>query len=151
MADDAAKKAKDAKQDKKSKKQDGQADAQAGSGLSIAAHPRAARRVAQAKGWGGLIGFLLGGYLSLPTNTLAGAGLHALIAGAAGYVAVWAGAVFLWRHLVVAELRGRQQQLLQAELERLGFPSDGGAQRAATSSSARTPIAAERTRAGAAS
>jgi len=87
--------------------------------LSIAGHPRAAHRVAQAKAWGGLIGFLLGGYLSLPTNTLADAGLHALVAGGACYVAVWAGAVFLWRHLVVAELRSRQHELLQAELERI--------------------------------
>lgn len=92
--------------------------AAAGSGLSIAAHPRAARAVARAKGWGGLVGFLVGGYLSLPTNTLAGTGLHALIAGVVCYVAVWAGAVFLWRHLVVAELRTRQHELLQAELAR---------------------------------
>jgi hypothetical protein len=106
----------------KGSKKDGQGgagDAQ-GSGLSIAGHPRAVHRVAQAKGWGGLIGFVLGGYLSLPTNTLADAGLHALAAGAACYVVVWAGAVFLWRHLVVAELRSRQHELLQAELERIG-------------------------------
>ncbi len=89
-----------------------------GSGLSIAAHPRAARAVARAKGWGGLVGFLVGGYFSLPTNTFAGAGLHALIAGVACYVVVWASAVFLWRHLVVAELRTRQHELLQAELAR---------------------------------
>jgi hypothetical protein len=89
-----------------------------GSGLSIAAHPRAARAVGRAKSWGGLVGFLVGGYLSLPTNTLAGTGLHALIAGVACYVTVWAGAVFLWRHLVVAELRTRQHELLQAELAR---------------------------------
>lgn len=89
-----------------------------GSGLSIAAHPRAARAVAKAKGWGGLVGFIVGGYLALPTNTLVGTGVHALIAGVACYVTVWAGAVFLWRHLVVAELRNRQQELLQAELSR---------------------------------
>ncbi len=94
------------------------AGAVGGSGLSIAAHPRAARAVARAKGWGGLVGFLVGGYLSLPTNTLAGTGLHALIAGVVCYVAVWAGAVFLWRHLVVAELRTRQHELLQAKLAR---------------------------------
>jgi hypothetical protein len=112
-----AEKEKKAKQDKKGKKQS--QEAADGAGMSIAAHPRAARRVSQAKGWGGLIGFLLGGYLSLPTNTFVDAGLHALAAGAACYVAVWAGAVFLWRHLVVAELRGRQHELLQAELERI--------------------------------
>ncbi len=64
------------------------------------------------------MGFIVGGYLALPTNTLVGTGVHALIAGVACYVTVWAGAVFLWRHLVVAELRNRQQELLQAELSR---------------------------------
>lgn len=85
-------------------------------GPSVAAHPRAARGVARAKSWGGLIGFVLGGYLSLPTNTLAAAGLRALAAGVVGYVAVWAGAVFVWRRLVVLELKGREQQLLAASL-----------------------------------
>ena len=51
------------------------------------------------------------GYLSLPTNTIATAGLRALIAGLVGYVAVWAGAVFLWRRLVILEIKGREQQL----------------------------------------
>ncbi len=60
----------------------------------------------------------MGGYFALQTNTLAGVGLHALIAGVACYVLVWAGAVFLWRHLVVAELRTRQHELVQAELAR---------------------------------
>jgi hypothetical protein len=133
-----------------------------GSGLSIAAHPRAAHRVAQAKSWGGLIGFLLGGYLSLPTNTLAATGLHALLAGAVCYVVVWAGAVFLWRHLVVAELRSRQHEMLQSELQRLGFPtSPAGASGpvagsrqapgAARSGAARASVATDRTRTGAAS
>jgi hypothetical protein len=112
-------KSKDKDKGKDSKKK-GKANpaAAAGSGLSIAAHPRAARRVAQAKGWGGLLGFVVGGYLSLPTATFAGAALHALVAGVACYVMVWAGAVFLWRHLVVAELRSRQHEMLQAELAR---------------------------------
>lgn len=112
-----------------------------GSGLSIAAHPRAARAVAKAKGWGGLVGFIVGGYLALPTNTLAGTGLHALIAGVACYVIVWAGAVFLWRHLVVAELRTRQQQLLHIELAKL---------QGANPAVSQGPVnPAERTRAGA--
>ncbi len=83
-------------------------------GPSIAAHPRAARAVARAKSWGGLAGFVLGGYLSLPTNTLAGAGLRALIAGVVCYVAVWAGAVFLWRRLVMLEIKSREQKLAAA-------------------------------------
>ncbi len=168
MADDATEPAKAPKEEDKAKskdkgkdgspkkkgKQAGSGDAQGGAGqLSIAAHPRAARRVTEAKGWGGLIGFVLGGYLSLPTNTLADAGLHALAAGAACYVVVWGGAVFLWRHLVVAELRNRQHELLQAELERLGFPTNasGASMPGAGSvpSGARTPGSTERMRAGA--
>jgi hypothetical protein len=81
-------------------------------GPSLAAHPRAARSVARAKGWGGLAGFLLAGYMALPTNTLAAAGLRALIAGVVCYVATWAGAVFLWRRLVMLEIKGREQKLI---------------------------------------
>jgi len=83
-------------------------------GPSVAAHPRAARAIARAKGWGALGGFLLGGYLSLPTHTLASAGLRAIIAGTVCYVAVWAGAVFFWRRMVVLEIKAREQELVRA-------------------------------------
>jgi hypothetical protein len=97
---------------------------------SVAAHPRAARAVAQAKGWGGLAGFFIAGYLSLPTGTLAQTGLRALIAGSVCYVAAWAGAVFVWRRLVIVEIKGREQALLagaQAALvpgEPIGAPAE---------------------------
>lgn len=81
-------------------------------GPSIAGHPRAVRSVARAKSWGALLGFVLGGYLSLPTHTLADAGLRALIAGAALYVGAWAVAVFVWRRLVIIEIKAREQQLI---------------------------------------
>jgi hypothetical protein len=83
-------------------------------GPSVAAHPRAARAVARAKAWAGLVGFGLGAYFSLPTGTLAEALARALGAGVVSYVAVWAGAVFIWRRLVILELKGREQQLLAA-------------------------------------
>jgi hypothetical protein len=107
------KKDKKSKKDKKDKGEDEPDEADAG-GPSVAAHPRAARAVASAKGWGGLAGFVLGGYLSLPTNTVAAAGLRALIAGVVCYVAAWAGAVFLWRRLVMLEIKGREQQIVAA-------------------------------------
>jgi hypothetical protein len=113
----AAKEPKAAKDDKKAKKDKKDKDTKdadgedAADGPSVAAHPRARRAVARAKGWAGLIGFFLGGYLSLPTNTLAAAGLRALVAGVICYVAVWAGAVFVWRRLVILELKNREQQL----------------------------------------
>ena len=87
------------------------------------------RSIARAKAWGGLAGFLVGGYLSLPTQTLVGAGLRALAAGVVCYVAVWAAAVFLWRHLVVAELRAAQQELLATQLAKLGRSLPPGAGR----------------------
>jgi hypothetical protein len=107
-ADAPAKKAK--KADKAPKKGAGQ-DTPDAAGPSVAAHPRAARHVARAKGWGGLAGFALGGYMSLPTSTLAAAGLRALIAGVACYLAAWAGAVFVWRHLVMLQIAGARERL----------------------------------------
>jgi hypothetical protein len=90
-----------------------------GSKLFLAEHPRAVRAVARAKAWGALAGFCVAGYLSLPTHTLPEAGIVALAAGSACYVAAWAGAVFLWRRLVVAELRAAQHEALSAEAARL--------------------------------
>jgi hypothetical protein len=114
-ANDSNKNGKD-KKAKKGKKDDGDADGSdlAADGPNIAAHPRAVRAVARTKSWGGLVGFMLGGYLSLPTNTVAVAGLRALIAGLVCYVAAWAGAVFVWKRLVILELKGREHQILSA-------------------------------------
>ncbi len=65
------------------------------------------------------VGFLLGGYLSLPTHSALEAALRALVAGVVCYVVVWAAAVFLWRRLVVAELRHAEHELLTAQLAKL--------------------------------
>jgi hypothetical protein len=78
----------------------------------VAGHPRAARAVERAKGWGALVGFGAGFYLSLPTHTLLAAGLRAIVAGAVLYVAAWAGSVFFWRRFVMVEIRAREQQLV---------------------------------------
>lgn len=95
------------------------APAPGASTLTLAAHPRAARRIAQAKGWGGLAGFLLGGYLSLPTHTPLDAAFRALLAGVICYVAVWGAAVFVWRRLLPAELRQAEHELLTTLSSRL--------------------------------
>jgi hypothetical protein len=85
---------------------------------NIAAHPRAARRAAGSKAWGGLAGFVLGGYLSLAHDTLAVAVFRSLLSGVVCYVVVWAAAVFLWRWLIVAELNQAEHVLIDGELER---------------------------------
>jgi hypothetical protein len=92
------------KKGKKGKKGKGEADAS--SGPSVAAHPRASYQVRKAKGWGGIAGFGIAAYLSykagVPTVDL---GMRAIIAGMVGYMLAWACAVTVWRQLVLAELR----------------------------------------------
>ncbi|HKG40161.1 MAG TPA: hypothetical protein VKB25_14320 [Conexibacter sp.] len=74
--------------------------------MSVANHPRAGAQVVRAKAWGGLAGFVLVALLSVRAGVpLPDALLRAIVGGIAGYVATWAGAVLVWRHLVVAELR----------------------------------------------
>jgi hypothetical protein len=100
------------KKDKKKKKdKDGASGAPTkGSGASVvpsvANHPRASYQVRRAKGWGGIAGFAIAGYLSykagVPTFDV---GLRALVAGMVGYMLAWMCAVTVWRHLVLAELR----------------------------------------------
>ncbi len=111
---------KKGKAKKGKEKKGGKGAAVAVEGPSIAGHPRAVRSVARIKAWGALLGFVLGGYLSLPTHTLAAAGLRALIAGAALYVGAWAVAVFVWRRLVIVEIKAREQQLISAVESRRG-------------------------------
>ena len=80
------------KDEKAGKEKKGKKGKGTGGGPSVANHPRARAQIRMAKGWGGLIGFVI-------------AGLRALAAGVAGYVVAWGCAVTVWRHLVVAELR----------------------------------------------
>ena len=103
-ADKPAPEAKGKDKDKKKKKgKEGAAD---GLAPSVSNHPRARYQVRRAKGWGGIAGFAVTGYLSykagVPTFDV---GLRALMAGIVGYMLAWMCAVAVWRHLVLAELR----------------------------------------------
>lgn len=123
--DKKAKKAADKKGKGEKGKGEKGAPAPPGDGPSIAAHPRAVRSVARAKSWAGLLGFLIGGYLSMPTHTLAQAGLRALAAGVICYVVAWGAAVFAWRRLIALEIRAREQQLADALAAGAGEPAQG--------------------------
>lgn len=81
---------------------------------SIAEHPRAARQIRQARQAAGLIGFAVAGWSSMGTDTLAQTLLHALIAGVVCQMIVWAVAVALFRHLILAELKSREHALVVA-------------------------------------
>jgi hypothetical protein len=112
------------KKSKKARKPEPEAPGDGGGAPSVAAHPKAARQVARAKGWGGLVGFLLSGYLSLPTDTFAGAILRALVGGSICYLAAWAGAVFVWRRLVMLEYAGARARV--GEQQRAGGAAVAG-------------------------
>ncbi len=121
-----------------------QADAVA-EGPSVAAHPRASLHVARAKGWAGLAGFLVAGYLSLPTSTVAVAGLRALIGGVVCYVVAWAGAVFVWRHLMMLQIAGARARERQRESALAAASRAGGNvphQRANVRVAAQRPVTA---------
>jgi len=111
--------AKDAKKD--AKKKGGKEGPKQGKGnkgegatpaMSVRSHPRAGRAVRRSKGWGGLVGFGVGAYVSLGANLpAADAALRALGVGVAGYLVAWACSVAIWRVLLVAELRVVYEQL----------------------------------------
>jgi hypothetical protein len=76
------------KDDKAGKDKKGKKGKGAGSGgPSVANHPRARAQVRMAKGWGGLIGFVIAAYMAHKAQVpFAIAGFRALAAGVAGYV-----------------------------------------------------------------
>jgi uncharacterized membrane protein YccC len=82
--------------------------------IRLSEHPRAARQIRAAKGWGGLVAFLAVGLLShragVPDFEV---GVRALVAGIAGYFIAWAIAVQVWRYLAIAELRSAQERALE--------------------------------------
>jgi hypothetical protein len=85
----------------------------AGDGIRLSAHPRARRHIAIAKGWGGLIAFLLALKLSrgaaLPWPDAIG---RSVVAGVVGYVVAWAIAQTVWRHIALAELEQLRRKLI---------------------------------------
>ena len=111
--DDAQDEAKDKKsKGKKGRRRGGKGDPHTDDGASVANHPRASAHVRAAKGWGGLICFVVAGGLSLaagdPSFRVL---LQALIAGIIGCLIGWACSVMIWRQILVAEQRYHADKL----------------------------------------
>jgi hypothetical protein len=89
-----------------------------GNGIRLSAHPRARRHIAIAKGWGGLIAFLLvlkisrGAALPWPDAIE-----RAVVGGVIGYITLWVIAQTIWRHVALAELEDLRKRLV-AKAER---------------------------------
>jgi hypothetical protein len=102
--------------------------------IALDQHPRAQASIARVKGIGGIGCFAVVGLISLRAGVpFFDAGWRALVAGVAGYTVAWFGAVQVWRHVAVAEIRRRQAQALeqrarvQAEID---ARAEGGAETA---------------------
>jgi hypothetical protein len=106
-----------------------------GDGIRLSAHPRARRHIAIAKGWGGLLAFLLVLKLSrgagLPWPDAVG---RAVVGGVVGYLTLWMIAQTIWRHVALAELEDLRKRLVakaqeqQAEREREAAAAEAAAQ-----------------------
>jgi hypothetical protein len=74
--------------------------------VKVSAHPRAAHQIRRIKAYGGLAGFALMAWFSHRSGTdFVHLGLRALIGGMLSYVVTWAAAVYIWRQVVIAEIR----------------------------------------------
>jgi hypothetical protein len=121
-------------------KQKGKKKAPAVQGIAVANHPKARHQINILKSYAGLAAFAFAGYVSWKAgNQFADVAARALLWGVAVYVAVWAMAVQVWRHVAIAEVRAaekrwRQQQnaaeqdqveKLRSVLEQNGMPTEG--------------------------
>jgi hypothetical protein len=98
--------------------------------VRLAAHPRASRHIAAAKGWGGLIGFGLVLLLSLKAGTTpVDAGVRALAGGVGLYLLAWFAAVTVWREIAVAEVEAARRRIM-AEAEQAAAAAAEAAARA---------------------
>lgn len=82
----------------------------------LSGHPRARRQIREAKAWSALAGFVLVLVLSLQGGSLLfEAGVRALGAGAGCYVAGWALAVLVWRHIARAEVLAAERDFRERQ------------------------------------
>ena len=98
------------------KKPVGRAGKTSGAGtrdVRLSQHPRAQRQIRAARSWGALAGCVLAGYLSWHSGApFVDSALRALLWGMIAYVAVWACAQQVWRHLAIAEINAIEKELL---------------------------------------
>lgn len=98
--------------------------------VRLDAHPRAQRAIGRAKAIGGVIGFVIGLWLSsragLPSWDT---GVRALAGGIAGWLIVWVAAVQIWKQLIIAEYRAAEQKREQARRTRQMYVEELAKQR----------------------
>src|SRR5947209_1690318 len=81
--------------------------------VRLSQHPRAQRQIRAVRSWGALAGCVLAGYLAWHSGApFVDSALRAVLWGVIAYVAVWAVAQQVWRHLAVAEINAAEKELL---------------------------------------
>jgi hypothetical protein len=124
---------------KQKQKQKGKKKGAQSAGIAVANHPKASRQIAMLKSYAGLAAFAYAGYAAYQAgDQFADVAFRALIWGMAVYIAVWAAAVHVWRHVAVAEVRAAERrwkdqkasndaqvEKLRKALEDNGLPTDG--------------------------
>lgn len=116
--------------------------APSGDGIRLSAHPRARRHIAIAKGWGGLIAFLVVLKISrgaaLPWPDALG---RAVVGGVIGYITLWVIAQTIWRHIALAELEDLRRRLVaKAEAQAAARAAAIAEAEAAAASAAAQPV-----------
>ena len=111
----------------------------AAAGIAVANHPKAARQIALLKSYAGLAACAYAGYAAYQAgDQFADVAFRAVVWGIAVYIAVWAAAVHVWRHVAIAEVRAAERrwrdqkaandaqvEKLRKALEDSGMPTDG--------------------------
>jgi hypothetical protein len=97
----------------KKDKSGGETQAETQDGVRLSAHPRAREHLALAKGWGGIVSFVVvaaAAYAAgLPMTDLL---LRALLAGIIGSMLAWGLTLAVWRHLALAQIEGLRRKLV---------------------------------------
>jgi protein-S-isoprenylcysteine O-methyltransferase Ste14 len=103
---------------RRKRREEAGADAAHG-GVRLAGHPRARRDITRAKAWAGLVAFAIVLLVSLQSGApRIDAVLRATCGGVAAYLAGWALAVAVWRHVAVAQVEQLRRRLLAEQAER---------------------------------
>jgi hypothetical protein len=115
--------------------------APSGDGIRLSAHPRARRHIAIAKGWGGLIAFLVVLKISrgaaLPWPDALG---RAVVGGVIGYITLWVIAQTIWRHIALAELEDLRRRLVAKAEAQAAARAAAIAEAEAAAASAAEPV-----------
>jgi hypothetical protein len=81
-------------------------------------HPRARRQIGLAKSYAGLASFALAGWAAWHGGLrFVDVAERALLWGIAGYLLVWALAVYVWRHVAIAEVRAAERRWRESRAE----------------------------------